>query len=133
MNNRISRRAFLGSAAALGTASLVLPSRSFAAADKRRLIVGTRPIEVNGKAASVFGITEANGSPGLILGPEERFDLWLDKRTDVHTTIHWHGKVPPPQQDGVSDTAYVPLLDAGQGRSFDFAPRSGTHWMHSHH
>jgi len=133
MSNRISRRTFLAATSALAASSLVLPNRSFAASEKRRLIVGKRSIEVNGQAASVFGITGTDGTPGMTLGPDQRFDIALDNQAEVPTSIHWHGQIPPPEQDGVSDTGYVPPLGLGQVRSFDFSARSGTHWMHSHH
>ncbi|WP_345890856.1 multicopper oxidase family protein [Devosia oryzisoli] len=47
--------------------------------------------------------------------------------------VHWHGQTPDPAQDGVSDTGYVSPLTPGERRSYDFSPRAGTHWMHSHH
>ena len=132
MQNAISRRAFLTYSAAVGATSLILPSRAAFAQNMRRLTAGTRSIDVNGRSASVFGITGENGEPGLILGPDETFDLSLENQSGVPTIIHWHGQVPPPEMDGVADTGYVAPIEHGAAASYGFAPRSGTHWMHSH-
>lgn len=85
------------------------------------------------RPASVFGIVDEHGAPGAVLGAGERFKLSLNNRTDGATSVHWHGQTPAPELDGISETGYVPPLEAGEVRPFDFAPRPGTHWMHSHH
>lgn len=132
MQNALSRRSFLACSAAVAGASLILPSWQAFAQNTRRLTAGTRNIEVNGRSASVFGITNENGQPGLILGPDEQFNLSLENQSGVPTIIHWHGQVPPPEMDGVADTGYVSPIEDGVAASYDFMPRSGTHWMHSH-
>ena len=132
MQNALSRRSFLAGSAAVAGASLILPSWQAFAQNTRRLTAGTRNIEVNGRSASVFGITNENGQPGLILGPDEQFNLSLENQSGVPTIIHWHGQVPPPEMDGVADTGYVSPIEDGAAASYDFMPRSGTHWMHSH-
>src|SRR5690606_24110925 len=45
--------------------------------------------------------------------------------------IHWHGQIPPNAQDGVPGLPMPPLAP-GETRSYDFEPRPGTQWMHSH-
>ena len=64
---------------------------------------------MNFQSASVFGITQANGTPGLILDPGEQFRVDLVNGTDEDTIIHWHGQRAPYLQDGVADRN-VPLL-----------------------
>jgi FtsP/CotA-like multicopper oxidase with cupredoxin domain len=56
----------------------------------------------------------------------------LDNRTDQDTIIHWHGQTPPVDQDGVALTGTEYLIRPGASQPYDFAPRAGTHWMHSH-
>lgn len=68
MQNTLNRRSFLACSAAFAGASLLLPARQALAQNARRLTAGTRSINVNGRSASVFGITDENGQPGLILG-----------------------------------------------------------------
>jgi len=127
-----TRRSVLGALAAVGAAS-VLPSFSVAGDKTRQLTIARRTLDVLGRPASVFGIVDEHGAPGVVLGAGERFNLSLNNRTDGATSVHWHGQTPAPELDGISETGYVPPLEAGEARPFDFAPRPGTHWMHSHH
>lgn len=129
----LTRRSFLASTAALGAASLLAPARAVAATPAQRLIVDTRSIEVLGKSAKVFGLTDAAGRPGLLLRSGERFSVTLENALATPSSIHWHGMTPVPELDGISETGYVAPLAAGETRNFDFPARSGTHWMHSHH
>lgn len=132
MSSDITRRTFIGSTLALGAAACI-GSTGAVAAEPRRLIVGNRTIEVLGRSARVFGLTDTAGAPGLLLGPAERFDVFLENALGVPTSIHWHGQTPAPELDGISETGYVEPLAPGETRKFDFAARPGTHWMHSHH
>ena len=133
MSKQLSRRAFLGASLAVA-GSAALPR--FALAQQptaRTLFAERRVIDVLGKPANVFGIRAQDGRQGLFLPAGERFLVDLENQIGTETIIHWHGQVPDPAQDGVSDTGYVSPLAAGETRSFDFPARSGTHWMHSHH
>lgn len=98
----------------------------------RRLRVETRSIEVNGRAATMLGLRQPDGSRGLWLDPGERFLVELENGLKEPTIVHWHGQSPPSDQDGVSQFG-VPVLRPGERRAYDFAARPGTHWMHSHH
>lgn len=132
MLTHITRRRLLAGAAALAAAPMALTSPVWAQAAARRLLIERRVIEVKGRAASVFGLRQPDGAHGLILDPGERFLVDLENRSGEATIIHWHGQTPPYAQDGVADVAR-PVLAAGETRRYDFAPRPGTHWMHSHH
>ena len=96
------------------------------------LAVERRTIDVDGRAASVFGIRRPNGTPGLVLDPGQRFAVDLANRCGEATIVHWHGQTPPPLQDGVAETGGA-LIQPGGSQGYEFAARSGTHWMHSHH
>jgi FtsP/CotA-like multicopper oxidase with cupredoxin domain len=126
----VSRRRFLAGAAAAG----LLPAlpRAARAAAPAQLLVERRTIEVKGRAASVYRVGPPGGGSGLALDPGERFRLTLENRLAEPAIVHWHGQTPPPEQDGVAETGYVGPLAAGAARAYDFAPRPGTHWMHSH-
>lgn len=131
--NTLSRRGFLAaSAATLSVAafpSLLLPAR----ADGHKVITaGRRVIEVKGKAANAFGLTQADGSTGLVMNAGENFRVRLDNRIGEPTSIHWHGLTPPWQQDGVAGISQEPIPDGGS-HDYDFpVARPGTFWMHSH-
>lgn len=126
----LSRRAFMAGGTTL-TAFGALP-RLALAGDTRKLAITRRSLEVNGKAASVFGIQQPDGTPGLVLDPGQRFRVDLANDAGEDAVIHWHGMTPPYLQDGVADQQR-PLIAAGKTASYDFTPRTGTHWMHSHH
>ncbi|WP_353472099.1 multicopper oxidase domain-containing protein [Salipiger sp. H15] len=126
---RLSRRGFLAASAAL-SASLLLPARARAATERLSLTATTRTLEVNGRAATVLGLTNGSGGQGLVLEPGQRFAVDLTNALETETIVHWHGQIPPNAQDGVPNTN--PMLKPGDRRAFDFAPRPGTFWMHSH-
>ncbi|CCM76876.1 multicopper oxidase family protein [Rhizobium mesoamericanum] len=98
----------------------------------QKLKIVKRTIEVNGKPASVFGLTRPDGSPGLILDAEAPFDVELSSQIDAPTLIHWHGLTPPWDQDGVPDNPAA-LITPGESRHYNFPlAYGGTHWMHAH-
>jgi FtsP/CotA-like multicopper oxidase with cupredoxin domain len=137
MTLALSRRRLLSTAVA-GSCAALLPAfpRSALAADPVgdaiRLTVDRRTLEVNGKAASVFGIRQPDGTHGLTVDPGRRFLVDLANRAGEDAVIHWHGQTPPYVQDGVIDQNR-PAIRSGESVRYDFTPRSGTHWMHSHH
>jgi FtsP/CotA-like multicopper oxidase with cupredoxin domain len=96
-----------------------------------RVTAGTRTLEVNGKAATVFGLTGPDGKPGLTLAPGERFAVSLANETKGPTIIHWHGQLPPWRQDGFP-WPETPAVAPGAVEAYDYAPIPGTFWMHSH-
>ncbi len=130
MNTQISRRGFLAATAAFSTA-MALPLRGVAQSAPMTLRATRRTLEIHGKAASVYGLTNASGGQGLILDPGQSFRVDLTNDCDAETIIHWHGQLPPNVQDGVPNMP-MPLLKIGESRSYDFTPNPGTHWMHSH-
>ncbi len=127
----LSRRGLLGASAA-GIAAFSHRPRAFAASPPLRLTAGRRTLEVNGKSASVFGITGPDGAPGVVLDPGQKFAVTLANQAGEDTIVHWHGQTPPYLQDGVVETGGT-LIANGADQAYDFAARPGTHWMHSHH
>ena len=127
MNKRLSRRAvFQGIFTAPLGASLARAQTT------TELRVASRIIEVNSRAAKVFGIVNGGGGLGLSLILGERFRARVKNDLDVETLLHWHGLNPPSAQDGVPMLSQAPLKP-GESFDYDFVnTRSGTHWMHSH-
>lgn len=130
----MKRRTFLlGAASGLAlSAQIGSIGVARAAAPTGRLTLGTRTIEVNGKAATVYGLRNAQGGLGLELMAGDRFDIALENTLPEQTMIHWHGLTPPVNFDGVPDQP-LPLLEAGETRLYQFpVGPGGTHWMHAH-
>jgi len=128
--NTLSRRGFLAASAATLASAHLLRAAPARAAAPFTLSAASRTLDINGRAATVFGLAGPGGQ-GLILDPGQRFRVDLTNDLAVGTIIHWHGQIPPNAQDGVPDLP-MPLLAPGETRSYDFEARPGTHWMHSH-
>jgi FtsP/CotA-like multicopper oxidase with cupredoxin domain len=130
-----SRRRFLASSATLAAGLGMLGTAPSAARADTAITLRAvrRSIEVNGKPASVFGLVGPDGRSGLALDPGRRFDIALANEIDAALIVHWHGQTPSPDQDGVTETGYAQPIAPGARQAYGFAPRSGTHWMHSHH
>lgn len=128
-----TRRTFLASSGAALTALYAGPQNLMAQnATGQSLTVGTRTLDVQGKAATVFGITNNRGGHGLDIFQSDGFDVQLHNAAGEPTVIHWHGLTPPFALDGSNvSQAEIP---AGGTQAYRFAlPRAGTNWMHSHH
>ena len=126
----LSRRGFLAASSATA-ASLILPARVRAQSARMSLTATTRTLDIKGRAATVWGLMDGTGRSGLVLDPGQVFAVDLKNTLAEPTIIHWHGQIPPNAQDGVPDLP-MPVLQPGETRSYDFAARPGTHWMHAH-
>ncbi len=143
MTAKLSRRGFLASAAA-GVGGLALQKSRYVYAlnlmDQAQpgpkpitLQATTRTLEINGKAASVMGLLQPNGKPGMESVVDSPFRVNLENKLSVPTAIHWHGLHPPNNEDGVPFVTQLPIQpNASALYDFPLVP-SGTHWMHSHY
>jgi FtsP/CotA-like multicopper oxidase with cupredoxin domain len=92
----------------------------------------TRQIEVDGRPATRFGVSERSGALGLTLNEGDEFQVRLENGLTGFAGLHWHGLTEPWQQDGVPYLSAPPIA-AGSAREFRFpATPPGTRWMHSH-
>lgn len=97
------------------------------------LVIAEQKIRPAGKPVRALTV---NGS---IPGPVLRFHEGDVARIRVHnhlrdetTSIHWHGLLVPPAQDGVPEVT-TPLILPGTTHTFEFPIRqAGTYWFHSH-
>jgi FtsP/CotA-like multicopper oxidase with cupredoxin domain len=128
----LTRRALVASSLAATTIGTRSSRAATDATPVTTLRIQRRSIEVNGKSASVFSITQPNGTAGLITRVGERFRVRLENQIDAPSLIHWHGLTPPWQQDGVPGISGPPIPPGGSAE-YDFPLRfGGTFWMHSH-
>ena len=109
MNRRTLLTGMLAGTSVLALpAGLLRPAHGATPAGQKVLSIVRRTIEVNGRAASVFGLQQADGSTGLRFRAGEAFNVLLRNETAEETIIHWHGLTPPWPSDGVPD-APLPL------------------------
>jgi FtsP/CotA-like multicopper oxidase with cupredoxin domain len=135
MGSPIDRRSLLcgvaGGLAGAALAPFTLPSIARATTPARELAVRSRVIEVQGRPATVFGIVDEAGHPGLDLYRSEGFHVRLRNDSAEPTVIHWHGLTPPFRLDG--NPLSQPPLAPGERADYAFdLAHPGTHWMHSH-
>jgi FtsP/CotA-like multicopper oxidase with cupredoxin domain len=91
-----------------------------------------RTLEIDGKAASVYGIRQPDGTAGLVTRVGDRFRVRVENRIGEPSLVHWHGLAPPWREDGVPGVSGPPIAAAGQA-DYDFPlAYGGTFWMHSH-
>jgi len=128
----VSRRAVIASALAAAAAG---PGSVKVVGDEPPVTIlrlHRRSIEVNGKSASVYGISQPSGMAGLTTNVGDRFRVRVENQIDAPSLIHWHGMAPPWQQDGVPGISGPPI-PPGESADYDFPLRfGGTFWMHSH-
>lgn len=132
---RIDRRGLMcgvaGGFAGAALGPLAFPTIARATAPIRDLAVRSRVIEVRGRAATVFGIVDEAGRPGLDLYRSEGFRARLRNDSAEPTIIHWHGLAPPFGLDG--NPLSQPPMAPGESAEYAFdLSHPGTHWMHSH-
>ncbi|MAI78843.1 MAG: copper resistance protein CopA, partial [Deltaproteobacteria bacterium] len=102
------------------------------------------------RPAAVLSITDETRKPlgedthatvvnGHLPGPElrfregERFQVLVENRMSVPTTVHWHGMIVPNYMDGVPGLTQYPI-DPGQSVYYEYPLlQSGTYWYHSHY
>lgn len=107
----------------------------FAKTVRYELTIENRPVNLSGKKEVDFALTVNGGIPAPTLEFTEGDDaeiLVRNKLSKEEVSIHWHGILLPPEEDGV---AYVntPPIFAGKERLFKFKIRqNGTYWYHSH-
>ena len=128
---QMTRRRFLTASAVLAASPALIGPVLAQDSNRMTLRAATRTLDINGRAATVYGLENAAGGQGLVLDPGQNFAVDLTNDLEIETIIHWHGQIPPNAQDGVPGLP-MPLLEPGEQRSHNFAPLPGTHWMHSH-
>ena len=129
---KFTRREFLATTAAAALAPAAMSSVGRAEEAPIILRAESRTIEVNGKAATMLHIGRSDGVWGVYTEAGRRYRVNLENHLGEPTLVHWHGLMPPYQQDGVPDVSQ-PALEPGGVYAYDFplaAP--GTYWMHSH-
>ena len=135
----LSRRAFFLSAIATSAATTLARSQTepranvdTGGATQTVLRLERRGVEINGKSASVYRISQPDGTAGIVTRSGARFRVRVENRIGEPSLIHWHGLTPPWQQDGVPGVSGPPI-PAGESADYDFPLRfGGTFWMHSH-
>ena len=114
---------------------LFVSTSAFAKVVRYELTVAKQKINMSGKKEVDFALTVNGGIPAPTLEFTEGDDAEILVKNEIpgeEVSIHWHGILLPPLEDGV---AYVntPPIHSGTSRLFKFKIRqNGTFWYHSH-
>lgn len=99
------------------------------------LTITKHPVNLSGKKTVDWALS-VNGSipaPALHFTEGDEAEILVKNGLDnEEVSLHWHGVLLPPEEDGV---AYVntPPIFSGKSRLFKFKIRQhGTYWYHSH-
>lgn len=107
-------------------------SQSYISSAETILRIIEKKIHVQEKEASVFAITQSDGTFGLYVNKDQPFDVKLENHLEVPTSVHWHGLILPNDQDGVAFITQFPIYP-GLSYVYKFPLiQAGSFWMHSH-
>lgn len=107
----------------------------FAKTVRYELTIRNEKFNMSGKKTVDFALTVNGGIPAPTLEFTEGDDAEILVRNEVpgeEASIHWHGILLPPDQDGVPYVNTPPIF-TGKSHLFKFKVRqNGTYWYHSH-
>ncbi|MFQ6342584.1 multicopper oxidase CueO [Campylobacter sp. VTCC 70190] len=99
---------------------------------KAKLEISESKIElVKGKKTKFYTYNGLVPAPKIEVFEGDKFEILVKNKLKEPTTIHWHGVLVPPEQDG---NPHNPIL-AGEERLYRFEiPKdsAGTYWYHPH-
>ena len=88
----LSRRSlFVG----VAVSAALAPRLANAAGEQKTLRLQTRQIDVGGRAATRYGVSQPSGAYGLTLNEGDVFDVRLHNDLAVLSGLHWHGLTGP--------------------------------------
>jgi FtsP/CotA-like multicopper oxidase with cupredoxin domain len=116
---------------------LLFPYQGFAKTVRYELVIEQKPVNMSGKKTVDFSLTVNGGIPAPTLEFTEGDEAEITvrnglKNSNEDVSIHWHGILLPPLEDGVPFVNTPPIYP-GKSRTFKFPIRqNGTYWYHSH-
>ncbi|WP_299232397.1 copper resistance system multicopper oxidase [uncultured Halomonas sp.] len=96
------------------------------------LAIRRASLEIDGQAARPYTINGESPGPMIRLKEGQDAVLRVTNLLDEPTSIHWHGLILPPDQDGVPGVSFAGIAP-GETFTYRFPVRqNGTYWYHSH-
>lgn len=99
------------------------------------LNIENKPMNMSGQRTVDFALTVNGGIPAPTLEFTEGDEAEIEVKNSLpagEVSIHWHGLLLPPEEDGVAYLNTPPIFP-GRSRVFKFKLRqNGTYWYHSH-
>lgn len=96
------------------------------------LVIDGLPFTVNGRRGDAIAMNGSVPGPLLRLREGQEAVLRVDNRLEEITSIHWHGLILPPDQDGVPGVSFGGIKPRSAFTYRFPVKQSGTYWAHSH-
>ncbi len=113
----------------------LIPLQIVAKTVRYELLIKNEKVNLSGKTDVDFALTVNGGIPAPTLEFTEGDEAEILVKNGLpaeEVSIHWHGILLPPEEDGVAYINTPPILP-GTFRTFRFKIRQhGTYWYHSH-
>ncbi|MDX1491657.1 MAG: multicopper oxidase domain-containing protein [Pseudohongiellaceae bacterium] len=94
--------------------------------------ISTTSVNITGEQVEALAIDGQIPAPTIRAQVGDTLRVTFNNTLDVMSSIHWHGILLPPDQDGVSYLNTQPI-EAGSSHTFEFPiTHAGTFWYHSH-
>ncbi len=119
----------LGFVLAATTALAALP----AFAGEYALVIDEQTVNITGKPMKKITVNGTIPGPALRFREGEEVVVRVTNRLKENTSVHWHGLILPPEQDGVPGFNGFPGIKPGETYTYRFPiQQSGTYWYHAH-
>src|SRR3546814_872561 len=129
MSGTSARKAAMAMTVAMAAALMVVPVANAATYD---LVIDEITVEHSGTPKSAIAYNGQTPGPTLRFKEGEEVTIAVTNKLDEATSIHWHGLIVPPAQDGVPGISF-PGIAPGETFTYRFPiVQSGTYWFHSH-
>ncbi|MCF6311147.1 MAG: multicopper oxidase domain-containing protein [Verrucomicrobiales bacterium] len=97
-----------------------------------RLNVAEKQVHFSDKVVMGIGINGSIPAPVLRFREGDTAVIHVKNSLDQPTSLHWHGLLVPPLQDGVPYISFLPIQPHAT-KTYRFPIRqAGTYWYHSH-
>ncbi len=117
---------------ALVAGSITVGMSGYSRADTYDLSIGATSIDVTGSPRPALAINGTVPGPVLRFQEGESLNINVTNTLNEDTSIHWHGLILPPDQDGVPGISFEGIKP-GTTHIYRFpAQQAGTYWYHSH-
>ncbi|MAT92926.1 MAG: copper oxidase [Halioglobus sp.] len=111
---------------------LIFSTVARAAVVEYHLAITERSLALAGAPATAMLVNDAYPGPVLRFRQGDTARISVTNHTDKDTSVHWHGLLVPPGQDGVPYLSYLPIRP-GETFVYEFPLKhAGTYWYHSH-
>ena len=120
-------------AVGLITAALVAPvGDARSAVVEAQLTIATGEVNFTGKPVEALTVNGQIPGPTLEFTEGDVARIHVHNDLDVPSSVHWHGLLVPPGQDGVPAISF-PGIPPHSDFTYEFPIRqAGTYWYHSH-